>query len=70
MRLPRVNNYLVANLVLWALTYVIVTARMLAPYVRYPRGFPPRAVWDMPHLTSDSVLPEPSRRGLLPLSPQ
>lgn len=36
MRLPRPNNYLVANFVLWALTYLIVTARMLAdpmPYV-------------------------------------
>ncbi|MBL8771048.1 MAG: histidine kinase [Phenylobacterium sp.] len=30
MRLPRVNNYLVANFVLWTLTYVIVTARMMA----------------------------------------
>jgi len=30
MRLPRPNNYLVANLVLWALTYLIVTARMMA----------------------------------------
>jgi two-component sensor histidine kinase len=30
MRRPRVNNYLVANLVLWALTYLIVTGRMLA----------------------------------------
>lgn len=30
MRLPRPNNYLVANFVLWTLTYVIVTARMLA----------------------------------------
>lgn len=30
MRLRRPNNYLVANIVLWALTYVIVTARMLA----------------------------------------
>jgi len=30
MRLKRPNNYLIANLVLWALTYLIVTARMLA----------------------------------------
>jgi two-component sensor histidine kinase len=30
MRLSRPNNYLVANFVLWALTYLIVTARMLA----------------------------------------
>ena len=30
MRLSRPNNYLIANGVLWALTYLIVTARMLA----------------------------------------
>ncbi|MBL8556725.1 MAG: histidine kinase [Phenylobacterium sp.] len=30
MRLPRLNNYLVANFVLWTLTYVIVTARVAA----------------------------------------
>ncbi|WP_068876558.1 MULTISPECIES: sensor histidine kinase [unclassified Phenylobacterium] len=30
MRLPRPNNYLIANFVLWSLTYLIVTARMLA----------------------------------------
>lgn len=30
MRVWRPNNYLVANVVLWALTYIIVTARMLA----------------------------------------
>lgn len=30
MRLPRVNNYLVANFVLWTLTYVIVTGRVMA----------------------------------------
>ncbi|WP_293907686.1 histidine kinase [Phenylobacterium sp.] len=30
MRLARPNNYLVANLVLWTLTYVIVTARVMA----------------------------------------
>ncbi|PZQ57337.1 MAG: hypothetical protein DI570_19850 [Phenylobacterium zucineum] len=29
MRLPRLNNYLVANFVLWALTYLIVTARVM-----------------------------------------
>jgi two-component system LytT family sensor kinase len=29
MRLPRLNNYLVANFVLWALTYVIVSARVM-----------------------------------------
>lgn len=42
---------------------VDATARALAPFVRYPRRFPPRAVWDMAHLISDSVLPEPIRRG-------
>ena len=30
LRLTRPNNYLVANFVLWALTYIIVTGRMLA----------------------------------------
>ena len=30
MRRPRLNNYLVANFVLWTLTYLIVTGRMLA----------------------------------------
>lgn len=30
MRFSRPNNYLVANVVLWTLTYVIVTARMMA----------------------------------------
>lgn len=39
------------------------TARSLAPAVRYPQPFPPRAVWDMAHLISDSVLPDPIRRG-------
>lgn len=43
--------------------HVEATARALAPYVRYPRPFPPRAVWDMAHLVSDSVLPDPIRRG-------
>jgi uncharacterized protein (DUF2236 family) len=42
---------------------VDATARSLAPFVRYPKRFPPRAVWDMAHLISDSVLPEPIRRG-------
>jgi uncharacterized protein (DUF2236 family) len=42
---------------------VDATARALAPYVRYPKRFPPRAVWDMAHLISDSVLPQPIRRG-------
>jgi uncharacterized protein (DUF2236 family) len=46
------------------------TARALAPHVRYPTRFPPRAVWDMAHLISDSVLPEPIRRGYgVPWSP-
>ena len=36
---------------------VDATARALAPHVRYPKRFPPRAVWDMAHLISDSVLP-------------
>lgn len=49
---------------------VDATARSLAPYVRYPKTFPPRAVWDMAHLISDSVLPEPIRRGYgIPWSP-
>ncbi len=39
MRLPRLNNYLVANFVLWALTYVIVTARVMAEPIAHP--------WDM-----------------------
>ena len=42
---------------------VDATARALAPHVRYPKRFPPRAVWDMAHLISDSVLPQPIRRG-------
>ena len=49
---------------------VDATARALAPYVRYPKRFPPRAVWDMAHLISDSVLPQPIRRGYgIPWSP-
>ena len=49
---------------------VDATARSLAPHVRYPKRFPPRAVWDMAHLISDSVLPEPIRRGYgIPWSP-
>jgi two-component sensor histidine kinase len=35
MRLPRPNNYLVANFVLWALTYLIVSARVMADPVPY-----------------------------------
>ena len=35
MRLPRPNNYLIANFVLWALTYVIVTARVAADPMPY-----------------------------------
>ena len=42
---------------------VDATARTLAPHVRYPKRFPPRAMWDVAHLISDSVLPEPIRRG-------
>lgn len=30
MRRLRLNNYLVANFVLWTLTYLIVTARVMA----------------------------------------
>jgi uncharacterized protein (DUF2236 family) len=46
------------------------TARALAPSVRYPKAFPPRVVWDMAHLVSDSVLPDPIRRGYgIPWSP-
>lgn len=49
---------------------VDATARALAPFVRYPTRFPPRAVWDLAHLVSDSVLPEPIRRGYrIPWSP-
>jgi uncharacterized protein (DUF2236 family) len=49
---------------------VDATARSLAPHVRYPTRFPPRAVWDIAHLISDSVLPEPIRRGYgIPWSP-
>jgi len=36
MRLPRPNNYLIANGVLWTLTYVIVTARVLADPTPHP----------------------------------
>ncbi|HEY7526916.1 MAG TPA: oxygenase MpaB family protein [Candidatus Limnocylindria bacterium] len=39
------------------------TARALAPSVLYPTAFPPRAVWDIGHLISMSVLPAPIRRG-------
>jgi uncharacterized protein (DUF2236 family) len=42
---------------------VSATARALASSVLYPTRFPPRAVWDMGHLISMSVLPEPIRRG-------
>ncbi len=49
---------------------VDATARALAPHVRYPKRFPPRAVWDVAHLISDSVLPQPIRRGYgIPWSP-
>ena len=46
-----------------AIVRVDATARSLAPYVRYPKRYPPRALWDVAHLVSDSVLPEPIRRG-------
>lgn len=39
------------------------TARALAPSVLYPLRFPPRLVWDVAHLVSLSVLPDPIRRG-------
>ena len=42
---------------------VSATARALASSVLYPTRFPPRAVWDVGHLISMSVLPEPIRRG-------
>jgi uncharacterized protein (DUF2236 family) len=49
---------------------VDATARALAHHVRYPTRFPPRAIWDMAHLVSDSVLPQPIRRGYgIPWSP-
>ncbi|MFL6297215.1 MAG: oxygenase MpaB family protein, partial [Actinomycetes bacterium] len=47
------------------------TARELAPSVLYPAAFPPRAVWDIAHLISMSVLPDAIRRGYgLPWSPE
>jgi uncharacterized protein (DUF2236 family) len=39
------------------------TARGLASSVLYPTAFPPRWIWDVGHLISMSVLPEPIRRG-------
>jgi uncharacterized protein (DUF2236 family) len=42
---------------------VSATARSLAPAVLYPTPFPPRAVWDLAHLVSLSVLPPAIRRG-------
>lgn len=39
------------------------TALRLAPAVLYPTPFPPRAVWDLAHLVSLSVLPPAIRRG-------
>jgi uncharacterized protein (DUF2236 family) len=32
------------------------TARSLRDAVRYPSAFPPRFVWDLAHLASDSVM--------------
>ena len=42
---------------------VSATARALAPSVLYPTAVPPRFVWDVGHLISLSVLPDPIRRG-------
>jgi uncharacterized protein (DUF2236 family) len=42
---------------------VTATARSLAPAVLYPTRFPPRAVWDLAHLVSLSVLPPAIRTG-------
>lgn len=44
-------------------------ARDLAPAVRYPTRFPPRFVWDVAHLASDSVMhPELRRQYGIPWS--
>jgi len=42
---------------------VSATARSLAPTVLYPTRFPPRAIWDLAHLVSLSVLPSTIRRA-------
>ncbi|HET7520543.1 MAG TPA: oxygenase MpaB family protein [Candidatus Limnocylindria bacterium] len=39
------------------------TARSLAPSVLHPTRFPPAFAWDLAHLVSLSVMPEPIRRG-------
>jgi uncharacterized protein (DUF2236 family) len=39
------------------------TARALAPAVLHPTPFPPAFIWDLAHLVSLSVMPEPIRRG-------
>lgn len=39
------------------------TARSLAPSVLHPTRFPPAFAWDVAHLVSLSVMPEPIRRG-------
>ncbi len=39
------------------------TARSLASSVLYPTPVPPRPVWDLAHLVSLSVMPDPLRRG-------
>jgi uncharacterized protein (DUF2236 family) len=39
------------------------TARTLAPAVLHPTRFPPPIAWDVAHLISISVMPEPIRRG-------
>lgn len=45
------------------------TARSLGPAVRHPTRFPPRFVWDLAHLASDSVMhPEIRRQYGIPWS--
>lgn len=39
------------------------TARSLVPAVLHPTRFPPAFAWDVAHLVSLSVMPEPIRRG-------
>jgi uncharacterized protein (DUF2236 family) len=42
---------------------VTPTARRLLPTLLYPSRIPPRFVWDVVHLVSISMLPEPIRAG-------
>lgn len=51
------------DLVRDGIVHVTPTARALAPRVRYPTRLPPRWVWDIAHLVSDSVMPDPLRCG-------